>query len=69
MKFVIEVVRTAEGGREQTLHRSTLDEISPRRAKTKADQLMKAWGSRGASSVRVLNHRGEELYVQSRRDR
>ena len=63
MKFVIEVVRTGEGGREQVLHRSTVDEISPRRAKTKAGQLIKTWGNRGASAVRVLNHRGEELFV------
>lgn len=63
MKFTIEVVRAAEGGREQVLHRSTVDEISPRRAKAKADQLVKIWGSRGPASVRVLNHHGEELYI------
>lgn len=62
MKFSIEVVRTSEGGREEVLHRSTVDEISPRRAKTKADQLVGIWSGRGATSVRVLNHRGEELY-------
>jgi hypothetical protein len=63
MKFVIEVVRAVEGGQDEILHRSTVDEISPRRAKTKADHLIKTWGNRGASRVRVLNHRGEELYI------
>lgn len=63
MKFTIEVVRIAEDEREKVLHRSWVDEISPRRAKTKADQLVKIWNSRGATSVRVLNHLGEELYT------
>ena len=63
MKFTIEVVCTIEGGRERILHRSTVHEISPRRAKTKADQLVKIWGSRGGTLVRVLNYNGEELYI------
>jgi hypothetical protein len=62
MKFTIEVVRAAEGGSPQVLHRTAVDEISPRRAKTKADQLRSAWRGRGATAVRVLNPRGEELY-------
>lgn len=61
MKFTIEVVR-AEAGDQQVLHRTAVDEISPRRAKTKADQLHGAWSGRGATAVRVLNPRGEELY-------
>jgi hypothetical protein len=65
MKFMIEVVRPIEGGRDQILHRASVDEISPRRAKTKADQLINVWRNRGASFVRVLNHRGEELYIAS----
>ncbi len=63
MKFTIEVVRIAEDGREDVLYRSAVDEISPRRAKTKADQLVKIWSRRGATSVRVLNHLREELYT------
>lgn len=63
MKFTIEVVRTAEGGRDEVVYRTSVDEISPRRAKTKADQLVKIWSTRGAASVRVLNHRDEELYI------
>jgi len=62
MKFTIEVVRPGEGGREQVMHRTTVEEISPRRAKTKADALSLAWRKRGASAARVLNPHGEELY-------
>jgi hypothetical protein len=42
-----------------------MDEISPKWVKVKADQLLKVWRSRAALSVRVLNVRGEELYVSS----
>lgn len=63
MKFTIEVVRIAEDELEKVLYRSSIDEISPRRAKTKAEQLAKIWSARGATSVRVLNYLGEELYT------
>jgi hypothetical protein len=63
MRFTIEVVRAGEGGHKDVLHRTALDEISPRRAKTKADQLWSAWRNRGATVVVVLNPRGEELYT------
>jgi hypothetical protein len=63
MKFRIEVVRAGEGGRVEVLHRFTADEISPKRIKVRADQLLKFWRNRGATSARVLNPRGEELYV------
>ncbi|HEX3938878.1 MAG TPA: hypothetical protein VHX43_15345 [Xanthobacteraceae bacterium] len=62
MKFTIEVVRTVEADGHHVLHRTTVDEISPRRAKTDADRLLKAWRGRGATRARVLNPRGEELY-------
>lgn len=65
MKFTIEVVRAVESGPQDVLHRSTIDEISPRRAKTKADQLWSVWRGRGAVAVRVLNPRGEELYAKT----
>ncbi|MGB7037568.1 MAG: hypothetical protein WBD71_18825 [Xanthobacteraceae bacterium] len=65
MKFTIEVVRAGESGRGEILHRTAVDEISPRRAKAKADQLWSAWRNRGASAVRVLNPRGEELYIKA----
>lgn len=63
MKFTIEVVRSVENRREEVLHRSTIDEISPRRAKAKANQLVRVWNGRGATLARVLNHHGEELYT------
>ena len=62
MKFTIEIVRSVTGGREDVLHRTTVDEISPKRAKGKADQLLSGWRGRGASGARILNHQGEELY-------
>ena len=62
MKFTIEVVHAVEGGRQQVLNRTTVDEISPKRAKTRADQLLNAWRRRGATAARVLNQYGEELY-------
>jgi hypothetical protein len=42
MKFTTDVVRAGEGGRPDVLHRTTVEEISQRRAKTKADQLFRA---------------------------
>lgn len=62
MKFTIEIVRAGAGGREDILHRTTVEEISPKRAKGKADQLLGGWRNRGASGARILNHHGEELY-------
>jgi hypothetical protein len=62
MKFTIEIVRTVSGEGEDVLHRTIVDEISPKRAKAKADQLLGGWRGRGASGARILNHQGEELY-------
>jgi hypothetical protein len=63
MKFIIEVVRAGGGGHAEVLHRATADEISPKRVKVKADLLLDFWRGRGATLARVLNGRGEELYV------
>jgi len=65
MKFTIEVVRADERGRSDVLHRVSVDEISPKRVKVKADQLLRFWRNRGALSVRVLNPRAEEVYVST----
>jgi hypothetical protein len=65
MKFTIEVVRADERGRSDVLHRVSVDEISPKRVKVKADQLLRVWRNRGALSVRVLNPRAEEVYVST----
>jgi hypothetical protein len=63
MRFVIEVVRADEGGRPTVLHRLAADEISPKRVKVRADQLLSFWRGRGATRARVLNAFGEEIYV------
>jgi hypothetical protein len=63
MKFIIEVVRADDRGRTEILHRVAADEISPKWVKVRADQLLTFWRGRGATSARVLNVRGEELYV------
>jgi hypothetical protein len=65
MLFTIEVLRSGEGGSEDVLHRVKVDEISPKRAKTKADLLLTTWRGRGATSTRILNPRGEKLYEKS----
>lgn len=62
MKYKIEVLRADEGGGESVLHRVVVDEISPRRTRTRAERLLGTWQRRGASATRVLNHHGEELY-------
>ena len=58
MRFTIEIVR--EDG--DVLYRTSVNEISPRRAKTKAGDLLQSYKSRGAIIARILNDRGEELY-------
>lgn len=63
MKFTIEVSRSGAGGPDEVLHRVTADEISPKRIKVRAEQLFQFWRGRGATSARVLNASGEELYV------
>jgi hypothetical protein len=63
MKFTIEVGRSGAGGRDEVLYRVTADEISPKRIKVRAEQLFQLWRDRGATSARVLNANGEELYV------
>jgi hypothetical protein len=63
MRFVIEVVRGGGCGQAEVLHRVTAEEISPKRVKVRADHLLTVWRGRGATAARVLNGRGEELYV------
>jgi hypothetical protein len=65
MKFIIELVRAADSGGTEVMHRAAADEIGPKRVKVRADELLKAWRGRGATSARVLNVRGEELYTSS----
>lgn len=62
MKFGIEVLRSREGAEPEVLRREIADEISPKRALAKAQQLLEIWRHRGADAVRVLNPKGEEIY-------
>ena len=62
MRFTIEIVRLNDGGSVRVLHRSVVDGISPKWAKTKATTLLDAWRPRGANGTRILNRHGEQLY-------
>jgi len=61
MKFHIEITST-NGVRMTALHRTSLDEMSPRHAKTKAVGLLKLYARRGANGARVFNDKNQELY-------
>jgi hypothetical protein len=61
MKFHIEIMRT-DGADTSVLHRVSAEAIGPRQVKTKAVNLLKVYTQRGATSARVLNDKGEELY-------
>jgi hypothetical protein len=61
MKFTVEIFRMDAAG-VSVLHRSAMDGISPKWAKTRATTLLNAWRHRGANGVRVLNAKGEEVY-------
>jgi len=60
MKFIIEIILTSEADAE-ILDRIEIDETSKKRAVAKAKLLLSHWRSRGATSVRVLNRRTEEI--------
>jgi hypothetical protein len=62
MKFRIEIVRISDGADTEVLHRSSVVEMSPMRAMTRASGLLDIWSGRGANGARILNHRSEELY-------
>jgi hypothetical protein len=61
MKFRIEITRVHNAG-TAVVYRGSVDEISPIRAKTKAAALLNRYAHRGATGVRVLNDKNEELY-------
>jgi hypothetical protein len=62
MKFQIEIIR-ADAANTTVVYRTTVDEISPHRAKTKAAALLSLYAGRGANKARVLNAKNEELFV------
>ncbi|HUI14301.1 MAG TPA: hypothetical protein VL048_12630, partial [Xanthobacteraceae bacterium] len=55
MKFTTDVVRAGEGGRPDVLHRTTVEEISPRRVKTKADQPFQGLTRQGGRPPRACS--------------
>jgi hypothetical protein len=61
MWFHIQIVRESGSGRV-VLHKATVEEMRPLRAKVTAATLLDFYSSRGANVVRVLNDQNEELY-------
>ena len=61
MKFTIEITRRVGEGVE-ILHRSTVDVIGPKWARSAAKSLLKSWTRNGATGARVLNGADEEVY-------
>ena len=58
MKFRIEITRDDS----EVIHRATVDEMSPLRARVRAASLLALHSGRGANRARVLNDKDEELY-------
>jgi hypothetical protein len=61
MKFHIEIVRD-NGESGHYVYCTTVDEMSPDRARTKAAELLNLYAGRGATGARVSNDKDEELY-------
>jgi hypothetical protein len=61
MRFRIEIIRESSG-RTEVVYQTTIDEISPNRAKVKATALLDLYSGRGANSARIFNEKNEELY-------
>jgi hypothetical protein len=59
MRFHIEITR-ADGANTVVILRTSVDEMSPFRARVKAASLVSLYASRGANSARVLNDKNEE---------
>jgi hypothetical protein len=62
MKFYIEIIRD-DPVSAKVVYSTTVDEMSPSRAKTKAATLINLYASRGANKARILNDKKEELFV------
>jgi hypothetical protein len=55
------MIRARAGSRAEVLHRATVDELNLKRALARAERMLLIWRRRGATRVRISNHRGEEL--------
>jgi hypothetical protein len=62
MKYTIEIVRIEGDTDMQVLHRSMIDAISPKWARSKAQSLLESWKSRRANGAVVLNSNKEQVY-------
>ena len=62
MRFRIEIVRD-DASTTAVIYSTTVDEISPNRAKRKAAALLDMYRGGGAKKARVLNDRHEELFT------
>jgi len=62
MQFHIEVIRD-DAATTEVVYRTTVDEMSPHHAKTKAAALLNRYAGRSAYKARVLNHKNEELFT------
>jgi hypothetical protein len=61
VKYLIEIVRASQGAGVEVLHRLTVDEMKLQRVQFRAENLLSVWRRRGATGLRISNHRGEEL--------
>ena len=61
MKFHIEITRDTSIS-TKVVYRTTVDEMSPQRAKIKAAALLNLYAGRGANSAQVLDHKNQELF-------
>ena len=62
MRFAIEIYGVASDGTEEVIQRRSIDTITPVGARKQAQQLLRAWKTRNAGGVRVLNAAGEAVY-------
>jgi hypothetical protein len=61
MQFHIEITRDTAGVSTKVIYRTIVDEMSPERAKTKAEALLNLYAGRGANGARVLDQKNNEL--------
>jgi hypothetical protein len=66
MTFTIELYATVGDGTEAVLHRATLRAVGPLAARKAAHQFLTGWEERRAQGVRVLNRRGDTIWIETR---
>jgi hypothetical protein len=66
MKYAIEIVRFGDAAEVEVLHRSEIQAIGPKWAKSQAERLLDAWRPRSANGVVIRD--GDEKQVFNWRD-